>query len=46
MAGMKKKGQYESPQVAKDGISTPTLGGRNPSKDAIERSANARGGKR
>jgi hypothetical protein len=46
MAGMKQKGMYESPQVARDGISTPVLGGRNPSKEAIQKSANARGGKR
>jgi len=46
MNGMKKKGMYESPQVARDGLSTPTMGGRNPSKEAVMKSANARGGKR
>lgn len=44
--GMKSKGMYESPQAAPDGISTPTLGGRNPSKESIVKSANARGGQR
>lgn len=46
MAGMKQKGMYESPQVARDGISTKVSGGKAPSKEAIVKSANARGGKR
>lgn len=45
MAGMKQKGMYESPQVARDGISTKVSGGKSPSKEAIVKSANARGGK-
>jgi hypothetical protein len=44
--GMKQKGVYESPQVAPDGLSTKTSGGKSPSKEAIVKSANARGGKR
>jgi hypothetical protein len=44
--GMKPKGMYESPQVARDGISTAVKGGKDPSKEDIIKSANARGGKR
>ena len=43
---MKHKGTYESPQAARDGIATKVSGGSAPSKDAIVKSANARGGKR
>lgn len=46
MAGMKQKGQYESPQASKDGLGTKVYGGQAPSKEAIVKSANARGGKR
>lgn len=46
MAGMKKKGIYESPQVAHDGIATRVHGGKDPSKEDIVKSANARGGQR
>jgi len=46
MAGMKKKGIYESPQVARDGIATKVHGGKDPSKEDIVKSANARGGQR
>lgn len=38
--------QYESPQVARDGLATPVMGGRAPSKEDVVKSANARGGKR
>lgn len=37
---------YESPQVSSDEMSTPKFGGNNPSKEAVVKSANARGGKR
>lgn len=45
---MAQKGsrQYESPQVAPDGISTAMSGGMSPSNADIVKSANARGGKR
>lgn len=46
MAGMKKKGMYESPQAARDGIATKVSGGTSPSNADIVKSANARGGKR
>lgn len=36
------KKQYETPQVAADGLSTEVLGGSAPSKEAIVKSANAR----
>lgn len=38
--------QWESPQVEPKQMSTPTPGGRMPSKEAIQKAANARGGKR
>jgi hypothetical protein len=37
---------YESPQAKPDGISTPKIGGMAPGKEAVIKSANARGGKR
>jgi hypothetical protein len=40
------KKMYESPQVAKDGLATPTRGGAMPSKEDIVKSANARAQKR
>lgn len=40
------KKMYESPQVAKDGLATPTTGGAMPSKEAVVESANARSEKR
>lgn len=46
MAGIKQKGVYESPQAQKDGLGTKVYGGAAPSKEAIVKSANARGGKR
>jgi hypothetical protein len=44
--GLKKAGVYESPQAARDGLATPVSGGKAPSKEAIVKSANARGGQR
>ena len=40
------KGAYESPQVARDGLSTAMVGGSTPSKDDVIKSANARAQKR
>jgi hypothetical protein len=37
---------YESPQVSSDEMATPKLGGSNPSKEDVVKSANARGGRR
>jgi hypothetical protein len=41
-----KKGVYESPQSAGDGLSTGEFGGKAPGAKEIIKSANARGGKR
>jgi hypothetical protein len=46
MAGMKKKGVYESPQDQRDGLGTKVYGGNAPTERDIIKSANARGGKR
>jgi len=43
---MKASGTYESPQTAKDGLSTGQFGGKSPDARAIIKSANARGAKR
>ena len=43
---MKAEGTYESPQTAKDGLSTGEFGGKAPDAKAIIKSANARAGKR
>jgi hypothetical protein len=43
---MKGKNMTESPSAAKDGLATKVYGGKAPSKEAIVKSANARGGKR
>lgn len=42
----KERGQYESPQVTPNQLSTPMYGGPAPSKDDVIRSAHARGGMR
>lgn len=41
-----KKGNYESPQTARDGLATGEFGGKSPDAKAIIKSANARGAKR
>lgn len=41
-----KKGQYESPQTAKDGLATGEFGGKAPDAKAVIKSANARAAKR
>jgi len=47
MAELKRKGmETESPQAAKDGISTMTYGGEAPDRHDIVKSANARAQKR
>lgn len=43
---MAKKGVYESPQTAKDGLGTGKFGGTAPDARAVMKSANARAGKR
>lgn len=45
-ANQKGVKQYESPQITPMNLATPVYGGKNPSKDQIIKSANARGGRR
>lgn len=46
MPKLKQRDQTETPQIQSKQNSTATPGGRMPSKEAVIRSANARGGKR
>lgn len=46
MLNQKESGQWESPQIESKQLRTPVYGGKSPSKENIQKSANARGGMR